>query len=88
MKKTIFGSALLLSGALLLTSMAPVQASECKGLEEKACGANNACSWVKARTKKDGKEVKAHCRSKGGKKADKAAKKAADKAKLEKKAKG
>lgn len=88
MKKNIFGlgSGLVLSTALLLASAGSLQASECKGLEEKACGANDACSWIKARTKKDGKEVKAHCRGKGGKKADKDAKDAGDKAKA--KAKG
>lgn len=88
MKKTMsgFGTGLLLSVAFLLTSVGTVQASECKGLEQKACAANDRCSWIKARTKKDGKEVKAHCRGKGGKKA---AEDAGDKAKdkLDKKTK-
>lgn len=87
MNKKFFGFAAgaSLSGLLLLASLGTAQASECKGLEEKACGANDACSWIKARTKKDGKEVKAHCRGKGGKKAVKETKdevkKAAKKAK-------
>jgi hypothetical protein len=74
MSKKLFGymAGTSLSGLLLLASLGTAQASECKGLEEKACGANSTCSWVKARTKKDGKEVKAHCRGKGGKKAAKA----------------
>lgn len=53
MNKKFFGFAAgaSLSGLLLLASLGTAQASECKGLEEKACGANDACSWIKARTK-------------------------------------
>jgi hypothetical protein len=39
-------------------------ASACQGLEEKACGAKSECSWVHATKRKDGKEVKAYCRTK------------------------
>lgn len=92
MKKNVFGfvSGLMLSTALLLASATAAQAATgCKGLEEKACGANEACSWVKARTNKKGTEVKAHCRGKGGKKAEKADKAAKDAGKKAKaKAKG
>jgi hypothetical protein len=37
-------------------------ASPCKGLAEAACGANTACSWVKASKTKKGKDRKAYCR--------------------------
>ena len=45
---------------------APVKkaASPCKGLVEAACGANTACSWVKATKTKAGKDRKAYCRLK------------------------
>lgn len=92
MKKNVFGiaSGLALSAALLMASVGTVQASACKGLEEKACAANDSCSWIKARTNKKGNEVKAHCRAKGGKRPEKEAKDAGKKAKdtVEKKAKG
>ena len=39
-------------------------ASACQGLEEKACGAKTECGWVHATKRKDGKEVKAYCRTK------------------------
>jgi hypothetical protein len=39
-------------------------ASPCKGLVEAACGANTACSWVKATKTKAGKDRKAYCRLK------------------------
>lgn len=45
---------------------APVKkaASPCKGLAEAACGANTACSWVRATKTKAGKDRKAYCRLK------------------------
>ena len=45
---------------------APVKkaASACQGLTEAACGANTACSWVKASKTKAGKDIKAYCRLK------------------------
>jgi hypothetical protein len=39
-------------------------ASPCQGLAEAACGANTACSWVKASKTKAGKDRKAYCRLK------------------------
>lgn len=39
-------------------------ASPCQGLAETACGANTACSWVKATKTKAGKDRKAYCRLK------------------------
>lgn len=42
-------------------------ASPCKGLDEAACGKmGETCSWIAATKRKDGKEVKAYCRKKGG----------------------
>jgi hypothetical protein len=39
-------------------------ASPCKGLDEKACAANTACTWIKATKTKAGVERKAYCRLK------------------------
>jgi len=39
-------------------------ASPCQGLDEKACGANTGCSWIKATKTKAGVERKAYCRLK------------------------
>ena len=39
-------------------------ASPCQGLDEKACGANTACSWIKATKTKKGTDRKAYCRLK------------------------
>lgn len=44
-----------------VTKKAP---SACKGLDEKACGANTGCSWIKATKTKAGVERKAYCRLK------------------------
>jgi hypothetical protein len=43
------------------TTKAP---SPCQGLDAKACGANTACSWIKATKTKAGGERKAYCRLK------------------------
>ena len=39
-------------------------ASPCQGLDEKGCGANTGCSWIKATKTKAGVERKAYCRLK------------------------
>jgi len=39
-------------------------ASPCQGLDEKACGANTACSWIRATKTKKGTDRKAYCRLK------------------------
>jgi len=39
-------------------------ASACQGLDEKACGANTGCSWIKATKTKTGVDRKAYCRLK------------------------
>lgn len=38
--------------------------SPCQGLDAKACGANTACSWIKATKTKAGVQRKAYCRLK------------------------
>lgn len=58
LKKTVVASALLLSFVSLNT-----QASECKGLDNKVCTENAACSWVEAYQRKDGREINAFCRT-------------------------
>ncbi|MCO5762674.1 MAG: hypothetical protein NHG36_14340, partial [Chromatiaceae bacterium] len=54
---------------LALSSMTIHAASDCKGLDEKACAANSACTWTKGYTRSDGKEVAAYCKAKSGSKA-------------------
>ena len=50
---------------LSLAAGAPQLAAEespCKGLEESACEAKDACRWVEGYTRKDGVKVSSHCR--------------------------
>ncbi len=61
-------SFIALSALLVLPSLAVQAASECKGLDQTACGANPGCSWVSGYKRQDGKEVAAYCKSKGEKK--------------------
>ncbi|HSO78673.1 MAG TPA: hypothetical protein VLQ88_00650 [Chromatiaceae bacterium] len=61
-------SFIALSAFLVLPSLAVQAASECKGLDQTACGANPGCSWVSGYVRKDGKEVAAYCKSKGERK--------------------
>jgi hypothetical protein len=61
-------SFIALGALLVLPSLAVQAASECKGLDQTACGANPVCSWVSGYVRKDGKEVAAYCKSKGERK--------------------
>ena len=61
-------SFIALGAFLVLPSLAVQAASECKGLDQTACGANPGCSWVSGYVRKDGKEVAAYCKSKGERK--------------------
>ena len=45
--------------------------SACKGREQKACAAKSECSWIAATKRKDGKQVKAYCRTKSARAATK-----------------
>lgn len=38
-------------------------ASQCKGLDNNACTAAETCGWVESYQRKDGREVKAFCRT-------------------------
>ena len=76
---TIIGlfSGLLLSGSINA-------ASACKGLDNTACGASASCGWVESYQRKDGRTVKAFCRTKSVSKAkaSEASSKASSKAAL------
>jgi len=52
--------ALFLSGLLSVQASA---ASQCKGLDNESCITDENCGWVEAYTRKDGREVKAFCRT-------------------------
>jgi hypothetical protein len=55
---------LLAAGLLALGAPAAQAASECKGMERKACERNDRCTWVDGFTRKDGVKVSSHCRKK------------------------
>jgi hypothetical protein len=59
----------VLSTAVMLVAVTGLAsaASPCKGLEESACAASSDCRWQAGYTRKDGIEVKSHCRSSGKK---------------------
>lgn len=42
-------------------------AASCKGLDTTACGEQTSCYWVDGYQRKDGANVKAHCRAKPNK---------------------
>lgn len=48
----------------------PAVAAQCKGLAKDPCAAETACSWVDGYTRKDGRTVSAHCKSRPAGKAD------------------
>jgi hypothetical protein len=56
---------------VLVASTGATAAGQCKGMAETACLAQTQCSWVDGYTRKDGRAVSAHCKSKPSKKADK-----------------
>ncbi len=62
--KTIRNSILMASifGAISFSGQA--SAGDCKGLENAACSAESACSWVEGYERKDGRLVKSFCRAK------------------------
>jgi hypothetical protein len=57
--------------AICLPTFEASAAGPCKGLEEKACNDQPACTWVSAYSTKNGNNISAYCRS-AGSKADKA----------------
>ena len=59
--------ALALVGSVAVSS--PVlAASACKGLDNSSCSNNSSCGWVDGYERKDGRKVKAFCRTKSVKK--------------------
>lgn len=48
------------------TSNAQAQ-SQCSGLSNSACSANDSCTWRKSSVDKNGKKTKSHCRALPGK---------------------
>lgn len=71
--KTVAVTALFI---VSLFSASQAGAASCKGLEQAKCGAESSCSWVKGYERKDGRKVKAFCRTKAS--AKKLSKKAKD----------
>ena len=57
-----------LLGSLLISGSISA-ASACKGLDSDACGASASCGWVESYQRKDGRTVKAFCRTKSTRKA-------------------
>lgn len=58
-----------LFGALTL-SLPAAAASQCKGLSENSCAADNTCAWVDGYVRKDGRSVSSHCKTRPGQKAE------------------
>jgi hypothetical protein len=59
--------AALLLGMSIVAANPSSAASACKGLSEDQCASSDSCGWVNSYLRKDGREVKAFCRSKGKK---------------------
>lgn len=62
-KTLVMASLILFAGQLLSGSAL----AACKGNTKTACSTDTTCSWVESHTRKDGARVKAHCRTKPGK---------------------
>lgn len=62
-----------ISAAVFLAPIGASAASQCKGMAENACQAQAQCTWVDGYTRKDGRSVAAHCKSKPAAKGNKAA---------------
>jgi hypothetical protein len=59
------------AGLLLATTAFGVlpagAASHCKGMAENSCANDTACTWVQSYVRKDGREVRGHCKLARGK---------------------
>ena len=53
-----------LAASLGLANGSVSAASQCKGLDNAACGAQASCGWVDGYKRKDGRAVKSFCRTK------------------------
>lgn len=62
--KRLAAGAIVLGVVTIAAQAEDSKASPCKGLAQDACTANAECSWVSATKRKDGREVKAYCRTK------------------------
>jgi hypothetical protein len=51
----------LLAACLSVPAIAGA-ASQCKGMAQSQCGSNDDCSWIDGYTRKDGREVRGHCK--------------------------
>lgn len=73
----------LLFAVFMCTSFAVLSsanaASACKGLEQSVCQTTENCGWVNSYSRKDGREVKAFCRTKAKKSVTKSVEKEAAK---------
>jgi hypothetical protein len=70
MKTTIPALVGLLTLAATLTAGSAVAAEQCKGLAQDICAVDSACSWVDSYTRKDGRTVNGHCKSRPAGKTD------------------
>ena len=52
-----------LACASVMGSTSALAASACKGLDTKGCSSNSSCRWVEGYERKDGRQVKAFCRT-------------------------
>jgi len=64
--KTVFACLTIAAAAFAIPGTAPA-ASYCKGLSESACTSTDGCKWRQQITRKDGVNVKAHCRKSSSK---------------------
>jgi hypothetical protein len=55
--------AAVVAAATMLFSVNSFAVSDCKGLQNSACGAKASCRWVEGYQRKDNRKVKAFCRS-------------------------
>ena len=51
-----------LLAAAALASVPASAASQCKGMQQDACGARAECAWVNGYVRKDGRSVSSHCK--------------------------
>jgi hypothetical protein len=70
MKITVMAFVGLFTLVSTLAAASAVAAAQCKGLAEASCSVNSDCSWVDSYTRKDGRTVNAHCKSRPAGKAE------------------
>jgi hypothetical protein len=70
MKLTIPALVGLFTLVSTLAAGSAVAAAQCKGLAQDSCSVNSDCSWVDSYTRKDGRTVNGHCKSRPAGKAE------------------